>query len=84
MHFDTLHEVVGVDVSTTKIDLINNGKSPIVEPGLEPLLEQGIRTGRLSGTTDFKKAVLDTDVSFICVGTPSACAPMAPASGCCA
>ena len=65
------HEVVGVDVSTTKIDLINNGKSPIVEPGLEPLLEQGIRTGRLSGTTDFKKAVLDTDVSFICVGTPS-------------
>lgn len=65
------HEVIGVDVSTTKIDLINRGKSPIVEPGLEPLLEQGIRTSRLSGTTDFKQAVLDSDVSFICVGTPS-------------
>lgn len=65
------HEVIGVDVSSTKIDLINQGKSPIVEPGLEALLQQGRQTGRLSGTTDFKKAVLDSDVSFICVGTPS-------------
>ncbi|MBB4816846.1 MULTISPECIES: GDP-mannose 6-dehydrogenase [Pseudomonas] len=65
------HEVVGVDVSTTKIDLINNGKSPIVEPGLEELLQQGRKTGRLRGTTDVAAAVRDTEVSFICVGTPS-------------
>ena len=65
------HEVVGVDISATKIDLINSGKSPIVEPGLEPLLEKGIRTGMLRGTTDFAAAVRDTEVSFICVGTPS-------------
>ncbi|MGA4636191.1 GDP-mannose 6-dehydrogenase [Pseudomonas solani] len=65
------HEVVGVDVSTTKIDLINNGKSPIVEPGLEELLQQGLKTGRLRGTTDVAAAVRDTEVSFICVGTPS-------------
>ena len=40
------HEVIGVDVSSTKIDLINQGKSPIVEPGLEALLQQGRQTGR--------------------------------------
>ncbi|MDF3936707.1 GDP-mannose 6-dehydrogenase, partial [Pseudomonas citronellolis] len=65
------HQVIGVDLCPTKIDLINRGKSPIVEPGLESLLEQGVRTSRLSGTTDVRQAVLDSDVSFICVGTPS-------------
>jgi UDP-glucose 6-dehydrogenase len=40
------HEVIGVDVSSTKIDLINQGKSPIVEPGLEALLQQGVANGR--------------------------------------
>jgi GDP-mannose 6-dehydrogenase len=65
------HEVVGVDISPAKIDLINNGKSPIVEPGLEELLQQGVKSGRLRGTTDVGGAVRDTQVSFICVGTPS-------------
>ncbi|HWD30433.1 MAG TPA: UDP-glucose/GDP-mannose dehydrogenase family protein [Pseudomonas sp.] len=65
------HEVIGVDVSKTKIDLINQGKSPIVEPGLEALLQQGIDTGRLRGTTDFAAAIRDSDLSMICVGTPS-------------
>ncbi|GLK87708.1 GDP-mannose 6-dehydrogenase [Pseudomonas turukhanskensis] len=65
------HEVVGVDVSTAKIDLINNGKSPIVEPGLEALLQQGIETGRLRGTTDVAAAIRDTELSMLCVGTPS-------------
>ncbi|MBB2495644.1 GDP-mannose 6-dehydrogenase [Aquipseudomonas ullengensis] len=65
------HEVVGVDISAQKIDLINQGKSPIVEPGLEALLQQGLSNGRLRGTTDVAAAVRDTEVSFICVGTPS-------------
>ncbi|MEG1963089.1 MAG: UDP-glucose/GDP-mannose dehydrogenase family protein, partial [Pseudomonas sp.] len=65
------HEVIGVDVSKTKIDLINQGKSPIVEPGLETLLQQGIDTGRLRGTTDFAAAIRDSELSMICVGTPS-------------
>ncbi|EZH76508.1 GDP-mannose 6-dehydrogenase [Ectopseudomonas composti] len=65
------HDVIGVDISANKIDLINNGKSPIVEPGLEELLQQGLRQGRLRGTTDVAAAVLESDVSFICVGTPS-------------
>ena len=65
------HEVVGVDISATKIDLINRGKSPIVEPGLEELLKRGVESGYLRGTTDVASAVRDTEVSFICVGTPS-------------
>ncbi|PAU87011.1 GDP-mannose dehydrogenase [Pseudomonas sp. WN033] len=65
------HHVVGVDVSQTKIDLINQGKSPIVEPGLEELLQAGLQSGRLRGTTDVQEAVLSTDLSFVCVGTPS-------------
>lgn len=65
------HDVVGVDISADKIALINNGKSPIVEPGLGELLEQGIRTGKLRGTTDFSEAIRNTDLSMICVGTPS-------------
>jgi GDP-mannose 6-dehydrogenase len=65
------HDVVGVDVAKDKIDMINAGKSPIVEPGLGELLAQGIETGRLRGTTNFAEAIRDTDLSMICVGTPS-------------
>ncbi|CAM3966131.1 nucleotide sugar dehydrogenase [Ectopseudomonas alcaliphila] len=65
------HEVIGVDVSQTKIDLINQGKSPIVEPGLGELLEAGVRSGLLRGTTDVSAAVLASELSFIAVGTPS-------------
>ncbi|CAD5107312.1 GDP-mannose 6-dehydrogenase [Zestomonas carbonaria] len=65
------HKVIGVDISPTKIELINQGKSPIVEPGLEALLEQGVKAGTLSGTTDVQAAVRDSDLSFVCVGTPS-------------
>lgn len=65
------HNIVGVDVSQSKIDLINQGKSPIVEPGLGELLDQAIKSNTLKGTTDVVNAVKDTDVSFVCVGTPS-------------
>ncbi|MER2095444.1 MAG: UDP-glucose/GDP-mannose dehydrogenase family protein [Pseudomonas qingdaonensis] len=65
------HNVVGVDISPAKIDMINQGKSPIVEPGLEQLLQQAVQQGRLYGTTDVQRAVLDTELSLLCVGTPS-------------
>ncbi|MCO7564447.1 UDP-glucose/GDP-mannose dehydrogenase family protein [Pseudomonas sp. S 311-6] len=65
------HHVLGVDISQAKIDLINQGKSPIVEPGLEQLLLDGVRQGRLRGTTDVQAAILTTDLSLLCVGTPS-------------
>ncbi|WP_136475619.1 nucleotide sugar dehydrogenase [Pseudomonas sp. DG56-2] len=65
------HQVLGVDISQDKIDMINQGKSPIVEPGLEQLLLDGVNRGRLRGTTDVQAAVLATEMSLLCVGTPS-------------
>ncbi|UYZ83300.1 UDP-glucose/GDP-mannose dehydrogenase family protein [Entomomonas sp. E2T0] len=65
------HEIIGVDVHSAKIDLINRGKSPIVEPGLEQLLAEGIKENRLTGTKDVAKAINHSDISLICVGTPS-------------
>ncbi|MBC7210729.1 MAG: nucleotide sugar dehydrogenase, partial [Pseudomonas sp.] len=65
------HQVLGVDVAQAKIDMINQGRSPIVEPGLEQLLLDGVRQGRLRGTTDVQAAILATELSLLCVGTPS-------------
>ncbi len=63
--------VVGVDVNPTKVDALNSGQAPVLEPGLGALLEQGRRDGLISATADVHAAVEHTDVSFICVGTPS-------------
>ena len=65
------HTLVGVDVSEHKVSLINQGISPIVEPGLGELIAKGVADGRLTATTDLRKALDETDVSMICVGTPS-------------
>ncbi|MFZ3204854.1 MAG: UDP-glucose/GDP-mannose dehydrogenase family protein [Pseudomonas sp.] len=65
------HAVIGVDISPSKIDLINQGKSPIVEPGLQALLAAGVKAGTLSGSTDVQAAVRSTELSLLCVGTPS-------------
>lgn len=65
------HTIVGVDVNKTKVDMINQGKNPIVESGLPELLAEVVSSNRLSATTDSAKAVVDSDVSLICVGTPS-------------
>jgi UDPglucose 6-dehydrogenase len=61
--------VVGVDTDPEKVALLQSGKLPFYEPGLDTLLEQEMQTGRLSFTTDFS-AVKDADVHFVCVGTP--------------
>jgi len=60
---------VGVDTDPEKVALLQSGKLPFYEPGLDTLLEQEMKTGRLSFTTDFS-AVKDADVHFVCVGTP--------------
>jgi len=65
------HEVVGVDVNAEKVLAINEGRSPIVEPELEDLLRQGVDAKRLRATTITADAVNATDLSLICVGTPS-------------
>jgi GDP-mannose 6-dehydrogenase len=65
------HEVIGVDVNPLKVEIINGGRSPIVEPGVETLIAKGVKEKRLKATTDSRIAVLDSDVSMICVGTPA-------------
>ena len=61
--------VIGVDTDPEKVALLQSGKLPFYEPGLDTLLAQELKTGRLSFTTDFS-AVKDADVHFVCVGTP--------------
>ena len=61
--------VIGVDTYPNKVAMLQNGELPFDEPGLETLLAQEMKTGRLSFTTDFS-AVKDADVHFVCVGTP--------------
>lgn len=65
------HKVIGVDPDPNKIQLINSGKSPIVEPGLNDLLKQCVSKSRIHATDDPIWAVMNTDISFVCVGTPS-------------
>ncbi len=65
------HEVVGVDVNADKVASINAGCSPIVEPGLDDLLGECAADGRRRATTDTADAIRSTDVSLLCVGTPS-------------
>ncbi len=68
---DAGHQVVGIDVNEEKVRAINEGRSPIVEPGLPELLHHGVAEGRLRATTSPAEAVHATDVSLVCVGTPS-------------
>ena len=65
------HTVVGVDVSEAKVDMINNGRSTIVEDGIADLVRDVHAAGRLRATQDVAEAVLNTEISLLCVGTPS-------------
>ncbi|MGQ0647614.1 MAG: nucleotide sugar dehydrogenase [Gemmatimonadaceae bacterium] len=66
------HTVIGVDVSQSKVDMINDGKATIVEHGIAELVSEMRTIGRLRATTDVGDAVLNSDISLVCVGTPSA------------
>ncbi len=65
------HEVVGVDVSPTKVEIINQGNSPIVEAGMNELVHEVVSSGRLKATTNSAEAISASEVSLVCVGTPS-------------
>lgn len=65
------HRIVGVDVNPAKVEAFEAGRSPVLEPGLEDLLQETREQGRLTATTDTVQAVKETQISFICVGTPS-------------
>ena len=66
------HRVIGVDIDPIKLDLIRAGKSPILEEGIQELMRDVVDSGRVSVTDDAMQAMRDTELSFICVGTPSA------------
>ncbi|MFW6691140.1 nucleotide sugar dehydrogenase [Streptomyces sp. MAR4 CNX-425] len=66
------HEVIGVDVNPAKVDLVTEGRAPVVEERLGELVAETVRTGALRATGDVREAVAASDVSLVCVGTPSA------------
>ncbi|HLF25791.1 MAG TPA: UDP-glucose/GDP-mannose dehydrogenase family protein [Anaerolineae bacterium] len=68
---DNGYAIIGADVNPTKVEMISAGRSPIIEAGLDELLKKGVNTGRIRATTDTAQAVRESDVTFICVGTPS-------------
>lgn len=64
------HEIVATDVSADKVAMLNRGRSPVIEPGLDALIGRAVAEGRLRATTDADDAVAGSDASFIAVGTP--------------
>src|SRR3954468_14604077 len=66
------HDVVGVDVDPFKIGSIEDGRSPVVEPGIDDLVRRAVSAGRLRATNRIADALAGADVSLVCVGTPSA------------
>src|SRR5580693_3865133 len=68
---DDGHEVVGVDPLPTKVDLINRGQSPIIETDIGEIIAATAKAGRLRATSDPMQAIRETELSFVCVGTPS-------------
>src|SRR5687768_12303343 len=65
------HEVIGVDIERLKVDLINAGRSPVIEKDLGEIIARQVAAGRLSATTDVATAIRHTDLALVCVGTPS-------------
>jgi GDP-mannose 6-dehydrogenase len=66
------HRVIGVDIDRAKLELIAAGKTPVVEEGMVELMAAAAASGRVSVTTDVEQAVRDSEISLVCVGTPSA------------
>jgi GDP-mannose 6-dehydrogenase len=65
------HQVIGVDVNARKVAAINDGEAPVLEPGLPEAIAEAVADGRLRATQDAAEAIRASDVSLLCVGTPS-------------
>ncbi len=65
------NDVICLDVDANKVDMLSKGKLTIYEPGLEEIFERNMKRGRIRFTTDTAKAISESDIIFICVGTPS-------------
>ena len=65
------HTVIGVEPNDTKVDLLNAGRSPIVETGLDALIAETVREKKFSASPDWKSAIAQSEIAIVCVGTPS-------------
>lgn len=65
------NRVIGVDVNLAKVEMLNSGRSPVIEAQMDELVAESHQACRLHATTDVRSAVYESDVSFACVGTPS-------------
>lgn len=65
------HFVIGVDPNKTKVDLINQGTSPIVEKDIGEMIAAAVKNNQLRATQDVRDAVMHSEISLVCVGTPS-------------
>ena len=65
------HEVIGVDPVSAKVDLINAGQSPIIEAEIDRIICTTVKSGNLRATSDQDQAIRESELSFVCVGTPS-------------
>jgi GDP-mannose 6-dehydrogenase len=65
------HQILGIDLNQTKVNLINSGQSPIIEENIPEIIKQEVDSGRLRADTEAGQAVNWAEISFVCVGTPS-------------
>jgi GDP-mannose 6-dehydrogenase len=65
------HRVIGIDISPDKVEAMNSGRTPILEPGIQEIIDDSHAKGLLAASVDVQKAIEETEISFICVGTPS-------------
>ncbi len=65
------HYIIGVDLVDSKVNMINNGKPTIIERDIDKIIYEQLKKGKISATTDFIRAIKKTEISIICVGTPS-------------
>ena len=65
------NQVIGVDPNMVKVNLVNNGLSPVIEKGFQEVLDKVFKAGRFSATADWRAAIENTDLALVCVGTPS-------------
>ena len=64
------HRIIGIDKSETKVRLVKSGRSPIIERDIDELINNSVRSGRLTATVDAVEAIARSDISLVCVGTP--------------
>ncbi len=65
------HEIIGVDTNLSKVQSFNAGRAPVVESGLDELMADGVNSGKIRATSSVEDAIRNSEVSIVCVGTPS-------------